>query len=241
MAEASSRDSRRRRRILEQGSDRLAFITGRIQSLPDPTTGTYPCFQFHLSITFLISLLLFAVDDHSDSSSQIHQASPSPKHHEGITEISTAPTSQPDPPQNSLAPPPPPQLVEKPKLFITPSDITSAINASKVTRLCCSLLVAIVTVASHLDFSFPGTSLVKSVLGFRPLYLVLVTNLTVVVATLVSGIGRRFYSPGDGGKWGALATTLELGVLLQNVADAVFMDCAVYAIVLVCSLSLLRT
>ncbi|KAK7319619.1 hypothetical protein RJT34_04342 [Clitoria ternatea] len=227
MAEASSRDSRRRRRILEQGSDRLAFITGRIQSLPDPPPTT--------------------VDDHSDSSSQIHQASdrtiqtpPSPKHHEGITEISTAPTSPPDPPQNSLAQPPP-QLVEKPKLFITPSDITSAINASKVTRLCCSLLVAILTVASHLDFSFPGPSLVKSVLGFRPLYLVLVTNLTVVVATLVSGIGRRFYSPGDRGKWGALATTLELGVLLQNVADAVFMDCAVYAIVLVCGLSLLRT
>ena len=35
MAEvANSRDARRRRRILDQGSDRLAFITGRIQTLP---------------------------------------------------------------------------------------------------------------------------------------------------------------------------------------------------------------
>lgn len=35
MAEvAKSRDARRRRRILDQGSDRLAFITGRIQTLP---------------------------------------------------------------------------------------------------------------------------------------------------------------------------------------------------------------
>jgi len=39
MAEANSREAqRRRRRILQQGSDRLAFIKGHIQTLPSPGT-----------------------------------------------------------------------------------------------------------------------------------------------------------------------------------------------------------
>ncbi|KAG9146506.1 hypothetical protein Leryth_011787 [Lithospermum erythrorhizon] len=33
----SSRQAARRRRIIERGNDRLALITGRIQSLPPPT------------------------------------------------------------------------------------------------------------------------------------------------------------------------------------------------------------
>lgn len=50
-AEANSREARRRRRILEQGSDRLAFIAGRVNNLPQssdppnaplPPTGTLP-------------------------------------------------------------------------------------------------------------------------------------------------------------------------------------------------------
>jgi len=81
--EAKSRDARRRRRIRDQGSDRLAFITGRIQTLPPtlpdsdasppqslhPNTtlsssGTYLRFSPSISILFsqtpiLISLLSF--------------------------------------------------------------------------------------------------------------------------------------------------------------------------------------
>lgn len=101
--------------------------------------------------------------------------------------------------------------------------------------------------------SYLGFSLIKSVISFRPLYLVLLTNSTVVVARLfVSGkqIGfgrsrRRQNNDADSSssssEWDAqLAKTLEIGLVVQSVLDAVFMDCAVYAIVLICGLSLVH-
>ncbi|TKY66871.1 Zinc finger FYVE domain-containing protein 26 isoform 1 [Spatholobus suberectus] len=251
MAEAKSRDARRRRRILEQGSDRLAFISGRIQTLPDSPSSSQS--QPHDPNTTLPA----PVDD-SDSTSQNrepynHDASNAviqtpPK---GESEISSVPSSEPEPePEPVQVQPPPPQAVE-PKRFIIPSDITHAIDASKGTRLCCSVLVALLVLASYPGFSFLGSKFFKTVIGFRPLYLVLVTNLTAVIARLFSCKQRGFErrqsrgSSGGGGvggdEYAQLAKALELCLVVQNAADAVFMDCAVYAVVLVCGLALLHT
>ncbi|XP_020235506.1 uncharacterized protein LOC109815256 [Cajanus cajan] len=191
MAEEKSRDARRRRRILQEGSDRLAFITGRIQRLPDPNT------------------------------TSVHHPQPPPQ-----PEISTAPTPQPEPePQPEAV-----RLQPQPRSqrLITPSDISGAIYASRGRRLCCSVLVALLVLASY-SFGIP--------ISFRPLYLLLLTNLTLLIAYLFSAQNRG--SSGEG--LGQLAKTLELCLLLRSVADAVFIDCAVYSLVLVCGLSLLRT
>ncbi|KAL5130818.1 hypothetical protein HKD37_12G033817 [Glycine soja] len=231
MAEAAkSRDARRRRRILQQGSDRLAFITGRIQTLPDPLSSSQPQSQSHHP----------NVDD-SDSISQNPEPDntviQTPPKHEGENEISTVPEPKPEP-EPELFQLQPPQT-EEPKRFITPSDITRSINSSRVTRLCCSIFVAILVILSYPKFF-------STVITFRPLYLVLVTNLTVVIARLFSGKQRgserrdnRGSSGDGGGEYAQLASILELCVVAQNVADAVFMDCAVYAVVLVCGLSVL--
>lgn len=122
--------------------------------------------------------------------------------------------------------------------FINPSDVSSAINASRVTRLCCSIFVALLVVASYLGLS----QLINTVISFRPLYLVLLTNLTVVIARLVSGKQRRRrQNSTDSSEWDSqLAKTLEIGMVLQSLIDAVFIDCSVYAIVLVCGLSLVH-
>ncbi|CAI8612745.1 unnamed protein product [Vicia faba] len=201
MTEANNlRDARRRRRILQQGSDRLAFIQGRIQTLPPPES--QPLFQPQPPTT------------HQDSSDEISQ-------------------------------------LEEPRSFdfISLRDVTNAVDASRFTRLCCSIIVALLVVASCLGFS-----LIKTIISFRPLYLVLLTNSSFVVAKIISGkqrgsderLRRRrnnasaSASADSSDQYAQLAKTLEIGMVLKTVADAVFIDCAVYAIVLICSLSLVH-
>ncbi|WJX49783.1 hypothetical protein P8452_36175 [Trifolium repens] len=254
MAEANSRESqRRRRRILQQGSDRLAFITGQIQTLPPPD-----------------NLPHAEEEENSNSILQNHVASnrsiiqtpteiePSSEIQHAENEISTVPSSEIEP-ENVNVQSQPPTLpdssneisqqqsrTEEPRSFnfIIPSDVSNAIDASRVTRLCCSIIVALLVVASYLGFS-----LINTVISFRPLYLVLLTNSTFVVAKLISGKQRGFdeksrrrqSSADSSDQWSQLAKTLEIGMVVKSVVDAVFIDCAVYAIVLICSLSLVNT
>ncbi|KAL3586962.1 hypothetical protein D5086_013829 [Populus alba] len=63
---------------------------------------------------------------------------------------------------------------------VTPNQITSAIAASEKSRLRCSVVVALAAVLSHLGFPLLGSNLISSVINFRPLYLVLLTNVTLV-------------------------------------------------------------
>ncbi|RDY03721.1 hypothetical protein CR513_12670, partial [Mucuna pruriens] len=243
--EANSRDARRRRRILQQGSDRLAFITGRIQTLPPPLPVSASPSQSQPNDPNT------TVED-SDSISQNREpyaleasntVIQTPPKHEGETEISSAePEPEPEPEILSAEPEPvqvqaapAPAQGEETKHFIIPSDITRAIDASKGTRLCCSILVALLVVASYTGF----INFFKTVISFRPLYLVLVTNLTVVIARLFSGEQRGFgrrqsRGSSSGDEYALLARMLELCLVAQSMADAVFMDCAVYAVVLVC-------
>ncbi|XP_054778501.1 uncharacterized protein LOC129286581 [Prosopis cineraria] len=135
-----------------------------------------------------------------------------------------------------------------PKLF-TPREISSAITASKITRLCCSVVVALLVVFSYLGFPLLDNKYVKSILSFRPLYLVLVTNVTVVVAQLLSGkqrgsesaAGTQNRTSSDADHWTEhLGRALEAALVMRNVMDAMFMDCASYAITVICGLSLVQ-
>lgn len=237
MAEANSREAqRRRRRILQQGSDRLAFIKGHIQTLP-PTDFQNP----DASETSITHTPTFPEQQHTQTDEILSfpdseiQPEPEPEH------VQLLPQTLPDsfneiPRQQTRA--------EEPRSFnfINPSDVSNAIDASKTIRLCCSIIVALLVVASYL-----GLSLIKTVISFRPLYLVLLTNSAFVVSKLISGkqrgvnerSRRRLNGTDSSDQWNGqqLAKTLEIGLVVKSVVDAVFMDCAVYAIVLICSLS----
>ncbi|CAI8594679.1 unnamed protein product [Vicia faba] len=226
MTEANNlRDARRRRRILQQGSDRLAFIQGRIQTLPPPD-------------------LPHANDEEQEYPNSVLQnhvdAEILPEKQHSESEILSFPNSEIEP-----------EHLEEPRSFdfISPRDVTNVVDASRFTRLCCSIIVALLVVASCLGFS-----LIKTSISFRPLYLVLLTNSSFVVAKIISGkqrgsderLRRRrnnasaSASADSSDQYAQLAKTLEIGMVLKTVADAVFMDCAVYAIVLICSLSLVH-
>ncbi|KAK2661155.1 hypothetical protein Ddye_007688 [Dipteronia dyeriana] len=133
--------------------------------------------------------------------------------------------------------------------FFTPSQIKSAIAATQITRLFCSVAASVLVVLSCLGFPLLGSNnFVKSIVSFRPLYLVLLTNVTVVVWRLLSdnqGGFRRAIRGGikipsnDASDWAEQASKLlEVGLVMQKVIDAVFMDCSVYSLIIVCGLSI---
>lgn len=132
--------------------------------------------------------------------------------------------------------------------FFTPNQLSSAIAASENIRLLSSVTLALIVVLSYLGFPLLGTYIIKSIISFRPLYLLLLTNVTVVLARLLFGKQRGFQRAArdenettqrNGYGWAEqVSRTLETGLVMQKAFDAVFMDCSVYAITVICGLSL---
>ncbi|KAM5565456.1 hypothetical protein ABKV19_019455 [Rosa sericea] len=249
----NSREARRRR-ILERGSDRLALITGRIQTLPSSSSSSDPETQFEDTTN------PSSPPPTSDVQDQIAEL---PSEIEENESDSTLPRSQSDTNTEALraidtqvqqllssftaqnAPPPPSSSSENQRRpLFTASGVSSAIAETERTRLLFSVAVAMLVVLVHLGFPLLGTSnIVKTLLGFRPLYLVLLTNVTFVLARIL-GKQRVSERPGEirtsaeGIEWVVqLGRAVEIGLVAQKVLDALFMDCAVYAIIVVCGLS----
>ncbi|KAK2984436.1 hypothetical protein RJ640_022579 [Escallonia rubra] len=132
--------------------------------------------------------------------------------------------------------------------FFTPNQISSAIAASERTRTYFSVAAAILVVLSFAGFPILGSNTIKRIMFSRPLYLLLLTNISIVLSRLLLGKERRVVkfeqaavsdtSLGGYGLADQLGKALELGLVLQNVVGAVFMDFSVYAVVLVCGLFL---
>ncbi|ESR63835.1 hypothetical protein CICLE_v10009124mg [Citrus x clementina] len=280
---ASSRESRRRK-ILERGSDRLAFVTGRA---PPPS-------QLHHapetdSSKPLVSNEPRLSDQTTDSSvgndkiegdplgstllkqdSAVDAANSSAFNNERSaesllpesktrTEASSVPalvvngreqssfclsTDQ----NSSVSASSREQQHMEPRRgqlkFLTPSQISSAISATERTRLFCSIAIALFVVFSYLEFPPLGSGFIKLILGFRPLFLVLLTNVTAVVSRLLfnnRGGFQRAVRGGDNSpstdSWAQVSNTLEVGLMMQKVIDAIFMDCSVYSIVVICGLA----
>ncbi|RZC71716.1 hypothetical protein C5167_035219 [Papaver somniferum] len=130
-----------------------------------------------------------------------------------------------------------------PTLF-TPKRISSAIAASENFRVICSVTIALLVILSHLNLPIlSGSEVVKNFMMSMPLYLVLLADFTIVVALLllakrgspmkaVEEANSRAMNVGE---------ALETGIVMYKAFRAVFMDCSVYAVVLISGLSLLQT
>ncbi|KAL5783231.1 hypothetical protein ACOSP7_008260 [Xanthoceras sorbifolium] len=280
---SNSRESRRRK-ILERGSDRLAFIAGRIpppSQLPpfEPTAdSSQPLVSTHepphLSDQTTVSSPDVEDKGKSDvSGSVLLKQDPfidsglSVAHDTGSSVEPSLPESgtgfvangkEQSPPVVSTHQNPsvstssveenlePPQIYQH--SFFTPSRIKSAIAATEIARLFCSVAVAVVVVLSSLGFPLLGSdNITMSIVSFRPLYLVLLTNLTVVVLRLLydnqvgsqRGIKGGFKIPStDASGWAEqVSKALEVGLVMQKVIDAFFIDCSVYSLIIICGLS----
>ncbi|CAN6540094.1 unnamed protein product [Malus baccata var. baccata] len=278
----NSREARRRK-IMERGSDRLALITGRIQTLPPSSFSSSPPPDpaTHSEDTALpsrpsispdqiprthvpdqIPVFTPEIEEMWSAPSTVQNESPTsqtetqfpgqiPVFTPGIEERrSSSSTVQDESPPSTVQNESRPSSLsfEKPRLF-TASRISGTIEASERIRIYISMAIAVLVVFSHLGFPLLGSKLVKTLMGFRPLYLVLVTNVTLVLARIFNsgqqrhhrvpaGIGEGQTMSGSEYKWAELlGKALGIGLLGKKVLDALFMDCAVYAIIVVCGLS----
>ncbi|CAF2241272.1 unnamed protein product [Brassica napus] len=123
---------------------------------------------------------------------------------------------------------------------ITPKHVGAAVDASEYARMFSSLVIALLVVLSHLGFSSLGSSIVS----FRPVFLLLLTDATIVLGrVLLSHHGdppsasRRETSVMNGqGIADQVGNALEMVMMMKKIMNAVSMDFSLYAVFLICGL-----
>ncbi|XP_027083128.1 uncharacterized protein [Coffea arabica] len=242
----------RRRRIVDRGTDRLALITGQIRTLPSDSESDHS----HGSHSHTASC--------PPSISQSHDAVASPQTQDkssgslppsldSVSEISEhfmtgdrggpimreCESSMESSKVSSFdldgkgSPAQDPQLFVSQKdhyfeaishfhKIVSPKAVKLEIVATESTRTLCALVVAILVVLASVGFP-------------------------ILVARLLErqrGLGRPEQQPtsspsvGETGFADQLGSALELAFLLQDVTGAMFMDCSIYAVTVICGLSL---
>lgn len=256
---ASNSREARRRKILERGSDRLAFITGQINGVhPPPSSDPTSLTQPHLRASDSSPETIpprdqiptdreTAFTSHQENISEasmriIHQTrADSLKYTETLAEAGETRVQ----PAHAT-----PSVVDlgASQAFtplvsivntITPKHIGAAIDASEYPRMFSSLLIALLIVLSHLGFSSLG-----SIVSFRPVFLLLLTDATIVLGRVLlsrhgdpSSASRRENSVMNGqGIADQVGNALEMVMMMKKIMNAVSMDFSLYAVFLICGL-----
>ncbi|CAG7898350.1 hypothetical protein BRARA_H01298 [Brassica rapa] len=270
---ASNSREARRRKILERGSDRLAFITGQINGVPpppppssDPTSLSQSPLRTSDSSPETIPPRdqiptdgETAFTSHQENISEasmlanmdpiIHQSrADSLKYTETLAEASSSSVPrdtrvQPSPATPSVVDLGASQAFTPLVSFvnaITPKHVGAAIDASEYARMFSSLVIALLVVLSHLGFSSLGSSIVS----FRPVFLLLLTDATIVLGRVLlshhgdpSSASRRENSVMNGqGIADQVGNALEMVMMMKKIMNAVSMDFSLYAVFLICGL-----
>ncbi|KAK4764972.1 hypothetical protein SAY86_026062 [Trapa natans] len=215
---------------MERGSDRIALITGRGgQNIPSSQPLVEDCACDRLS---------------SQPNNQIQNThdqikATSDDDSEEILETDRKCEIQPLP----AASPPPCQ--QKPDLFSS-KRLNSCILESERTRGCCAFILAVLVVLSYVSYPLFGSHVVKSgsVVASRPLYILLLADVTIVFARLLS-MPRNFEETAEERKvtreenqnWVEAVKVLERGLVAYQTVRAIFIDCSIYMVVVICGLS----
>ncbi|XP_071690693.1 uncharacterized protein [Rutidosis leptorrhynchoides] len=246
----------RRRRIAEKGADRLAFITGRVQSLSSPSippsvspdSDQLPLFDEKtnspLDAEAVVEDIMSNVQSVNDNSDPITETStqttPEPNK---LQSIPATLTEQIEPVSASNRLQKPVSLTRRHETF-SPNRLRPAIKSSENIRRICSLVVAILVLLSYAGFPILGSNVIKNIVLSRPLFLLILTNITIVVAPLllekVKQKEQRRSLAGDAGFANQIGTILEWGLLMKNGLSELFMDCSVYSLVVILGMSLLK-
>ncbi|KAF8080569.1 hypothetical protein N665_0934s0010 [Sinapis alba] len=256
---ASNSREARRRKILERGSDRLAFITGQINGVPPPSSDPTSLTQSHLRTDDSSPETIPSRDQRPDRETAFtsHQENISEeasmlenmdpiihprradslqtlKYTETLSEASTASDTRAQ--QSPATPSVGASQAFTPLVSITPKHIGAAIDASEYARMFSSLLIALLVVLSHLGFS----SLASSIVSFRPVFLLLLTDATIVLGRVLlspSTASRRENSVMNGqGIADQVGNALEMVMMMKKIMNAVSMDFSLYAVFLICGL-----
>ncbi|CAH2077172.1 unnamed protein product [Thlaspi arvense] len=124
---------------------------------------------------------------------------------------------------------------------ITPNQIGAAIDASEYARMFSALVIALLVILSHLGFSSLG-----SIVNLRPVFLLLLTDATIVLGRVLlshhgdsSSASRRENSGAVMNGQGIadqVGNALEIMMMMKKIMNAVSMDFSLYAVILICGL-----
>ncbi|KAK4413873.1 hypothetical protein Salat_2800100 [Sesamum alatum] len=105
--------------------------------------------------------------------------------------------------------------------------------------------LAILVVLSHANLPRDGVK-PKSLIAYRPIFVVLLTDMFILAAKLAPFAQTRkddkepqVEENGGGENWGGAVQLLELGVVLHQTVRALFIDFSFYLVIVVCGLSLI--
>ncbi|XP_059306637.1 uncharacterized protein LOC132058089 [Lycium ferocissimum] len=125
-------------------------------------------------------------------------------------------------------------------------EINSCILICENKRVICSVMISFLVVLSyaHLPHSIARSN---SFIASRPLYILLLTDLTIVIARIV----RKEVVPEEraedmrervkdfGHNWDGALTILEYGLVFYQTIRAIFIDCSFYLVIVICGFSLI--
>lgn len=182
----------------------------------------------------------------------IHQSRAQPLQPRKYTETSVE-ASASDPRDTTLQPSPATSTTQTPSVVdlgasqaftplvsfantITPNHIGAAIDASEYARMFSSLVIAVLVILSHLGFSSLG-----SIVSFRPVLLLLLTDATIVLGrVLLSHHGAPSSAPRRENSGQGIAdqvgNALETVMMIKKIMNAISMDFSLYAVILICGL-----
>lgn len=125
---------------------------------------------------------------------------------------------------------------------ITPKEINFSIISSENTRVVCSFVIAVLVVLSHVNLPHNVVKS-KSLIAYRPLYAVLLTDMLIVAARIaLYSQGREDEEEakfkGDDHNWEGAVKLLEWGLVMHQTLRAIFIDCSFYLAIVICGLSI---
>ncbi|XP_051119633.1 uncharacterized protein LOC127243587 [Andrographis paniculata] len=141
-------------------------------------------------------------------------------------------------------------LAEKYLDYILGSISLKEINFSIITtediRVMCTIVLAVMVVLYH-AFVPQNTTRHKSLIGHRPMYVLLLTDVCIVATRLAPFAQRRreeirapqVQEVGDGQEWGGAIRLMELGLVLHQTVRALFIDLSFYVVIVVSGITML--
>uniref|UniRef100_A0A2P2NHZ9 Uncharacterized protein n=1 Tax=Rhizophora mucronata TaxID=61149 RepID=A0A2P2NHZ9_RHIMU len=133
--------------------------------------------------------------------------------------------------------------------FFSSKLMNSCVVASERTRAICSLIIASLVVIAAVDYPLLGIDLVssQSVIASRPLYMVLLMDVTIVLTRMYRERGNapedaedaRLIHNEDRHNWTEAIKLLERGLAIYQAFRGAFIDCSIYLVVVICGLSLI--
>ncbi|PKA50964.1 hypothetical protein AXF42_Ash007620 [Apostasia shenzhenica] len=127
--------------------------------------------------------------------------------------------------------------------IFTSKEISHSIISTANIRLLCAFVVALLVVLQHKGFMVGGKIMIN-VISFRPLLLVLLTNLATVFGRVLMNQGRysrheegtRKGTQEEEGWSNGTEMVVKIGLVLQKALGAAFMDCSVCAVIMICGI-----